>query len=301
MRRLLLGSRGSALALRQAQMVTDALKAVTPGIEVETRVIQTTGDSRQDVSLANLGGQGVFVKEIELALQAGHVDLAVHSLKDMPAELPAGMTLACFLPRADVRDAFVSTDRKRVEELSSGDRVGTDSRRRALQLRELRPDLTVESIRGNVDTRVHRAVSGDIDAVILAVAGLERLGLLEHVAQYFSVDEMLPAVGQGILAVEARMADTEVTDLLHAADIEASHLAATAERAFLRRIGAGCRLPVGAYAELEGTALRLRGFLADEHEIAHRAELTGSPGDAGMIGYELAEQLLGLATARRAE
>jgi hydroxymethylbilane synthase len=279
-------------------MVVDTLRAVDPDIEIETRVIQTTGDNRRDVSLASLGGQGVFVKEIELALQAGHVDLAVHSLKDMPAELPAGMSLACFLPRADVRDAFVSTDRKRVEELSSGDRVGTDSRRRALQLREMRPDLTVESIRGNVDTRVHRAVSGDIEAVIVAVAGLERLGLLEHVSQYFSTDEMLPAVGQGILAVEARMADTEVVELLHEADDHASHVAATAERAFLRRLGAGCRLPVGAYAALEVDSLQLSGFLADEHELPHRDSLTGSAGDAGLIGYELAERLLAAATRR---
>jgi hydroxymethylbilane synthase len=300
MRRLLLGSRGSALALRQAQLVIDTLRAVDSEIEIETQVIQTTGDNRRDVSLASLGGQGVFVKEIELALQAGHVDLAVHSLKDMPAELPAGMSLACFLPRADVRDAFVSTDRKRVEELSSGDRVGTDSRRRALQLREMRPDLTVESIRGNVDTRVHRAVSGDIEAVIVAVAGLERLGLLEHVSQYFSTDEMLPAVGQGILAVEARMADTEVIELLHEADDRASHIAATAERAFLRRLGAGCRLPVGAYAALDGDSLQLSGFLADEHELPHRDSLSGIAGDAGLMGYELAERLLSAATRRSA-
>ena len=293
MRPLRLGSRGSALALRQAQMTIDALRQARPDLEVEVRTIQTTGDTRQDVSLMALGGQGVFVKEIELALQAGHIDLAVHSLKDMPAELPAGMTLAAVLPRADVRDAFVSTGSKQVHQLSSGDRVGTDSRRRVLQLRELRPDLTAESIRGNVDTRVHRAISGDIEAVILAVAGLERLGLLEHVAQYFSVDEMLPAVGQGILAIEARMADTEVTELLHQIDNYEARVAATAERAYLRRLGAGCRLPVGAYAELDGDTLRLRGFLANENEIPRRETLSGSPDDAGMIGYELAEMLLG--------
>jgi hydroxymethylbilane synthase len=281
-------------------MTIDALSAVQPGLDIETRIIQTTGDNRQDVSLMTLGGQGVFVKEIELALQAGHIDLAVHSLKDMPAELPAGMTLACFLPRADVRDAFVSTGRKRIEELSSGDRVGTDSRRRALQLREQRPDLTIESIRGNVDSRVHRAISGDIEAVILAVAGLERLGLLDHVAQYFSIDEMLPAVGQGILTVEARMADTEVIELLRKIDDAPTHVAATAERAYLRRLGAGCRLPVGAYAELDGNTLHLRGFLANENEIPYRDSLSGPDSDAGLIGYELAEKLLDRAT-RRAE
>ena len=281
-------------------MTIDALRAVEPDLQIETKIIQTTGDNRQDVSLATLGGQGVFVKEIELALQAGHIDLAVHSLKDMPAELPPGTTLAAVLPRADVRDAFVSTGHKQVHELSSGDRIGTDSRRRVLQLRELRPDLSAESIRGNVDTRVHRAISGDIDAVILAVAGLERLGLLEHVAQYFSPEEMLPAVGQGILAVEARIADTEVTELLHKIDDRPARIAATAERAYLRRLGAGCRLPVGAYGELTGGSVQLRGFLANEYEVPLRDVLSGPADDAGVIGYELAEMLLGRA-ARRME
>jgi len=291
MRSLVIGTRGSRLALHQANLVADALRAAFPGLDLRIEVIHTQGDIDQTASLEAIGGQGVFVKEIELALLANTIDLAVHSLKDMPAELPAGLAIGCVLPRGDVRDAIITYQGRQIEELSSGDRIGTDSRRRLLQLREVRPDLSVESIRGNVDTRVQKALDGDLDGVILAVAGLERLGLLEHVTQIFTTDEMLPAVGQGILGVEARVEDTEVMQMLRAADDPHARLAATAERAFLRRLGAGCRLPVAAYAEIEGGEMRLRGFMANEYEKVFRDELTGPAGDAGSLGYELADRL----------
>lgn len=291
MRSLVIGTRGSRLALHQTKLVADALRGSEPDLNVRTEVIHTQGDLDQTASLEAIGGQGVFVKEIELALLAGTIDMAVHSLKDMPAEIPAGLAIGCVLPRGDVRDAIVTHQGKRIEELSSGDRIGTDSRRRALQLREIRPDLAVESIRGNVDTRVQKALSGELEGVILAVAGLERLGLLEHVTRYFSTDEMLPAVGQGILGVEARVDDPEVMQMLRAADDPQARLAATAERAFLRRLGAGCRLPVAAYAEIDGPRMRLRGFMADEYEKVFRDELSGPAGDAGSLGYELADML----------
>jgi hydroxymethylbilane synthase len=289
---LIVGTRGSRLALQQTSLVEDALRAAVPDIAIEQQVIQTQGDRDQTASLEAIGGQGVFVKEIELALLAGSIDLAVHSLKDMPAELPAGLAIACVLPRADVRDALVTFEGRRIEDMSSGDRIGTDSRRRALQLREIRPDVMAESIRGNVDTRVHKALSGEIEGVQLAVAGLERLGLLEHVTQYLSVDDMLPAVGQGILAIEARIGDTEVMGLLRSIDDAHARIAATAERAFLRRLGAGCRLPVAAYGEIDAGRLRLRGLIADEYERVFRDEIEGAADDAGVMGYELADRLL---------
>jgi hydroxymethylbilane synthase len=293
MRPVRLGTRGSTLALRQAGIAVAALTAAEPGLEVEVVKIRTEGDRRRDLSLEEVGGQGVFVKDIQGALLAGEIDLAVHSLKDMPAATPEGLTIAACLPRGDVRDALVSAGGRPLAALPAGARIGTDSRRRAAQLLALRPDLRPESIRGNVDTRVAKAASGEYDAVILALAGLERLAMEARAAQVFTVDEMLPAPGQGILAIEARADATDILDL--AARIDDPAARATAERAYLRRLGAGCRLPVAAYAEPARGRLRLRGLLADASGRLHRHEMAGLVADAGRLGAELAARLMAAA------
>jgi hydroxymethylbilane synthase len=298
MRKLVIGTRGSALALEQTRIVTEALRRIETDLDIEVRTVRTEGDRRLDVSLEAFGGQGVFVKDIEGDLLNGAIDLAVHSLKDMPAETPAGLTIGAVLPRGDVRDALVSFNKTRLAALPSGARVGTDSRRRSLQLLALRPDLRVESIRGNVDTRVRKAESGEIDAVVLAAAGLERLGLFDQAAQVFEVDEMLPAVGQGILAIEARADDQELLALLRRVEDKSTRVAAEAERAFLRRLGAGCRLPVGAYAVIRDGSVRLQGLLGDDAGVVHRGELSVPAEDAIEAGYELADRLTAISALR---
>jgi hydroxymethylbilane synthase len=297
MRPLTLGTRGSALALRQAQIVTDALRSVAPGLVIETKTMRTEGDRRQDVSLEAFGGEGVFVKDIEAALLAGQIDLAVHSLKDMPAVTPAGLIIAAVLPRADVRDALVSHRGAPLMALPPNARVGTDSRRRAVQLTALRHDLRPESIRGNVDTRVRKAEAGEYDAVVLAAAGLARLGMLDRASHIFSIDEMLPAAGQGVLAIEAREDDTELLDLLEPIDDGQTRACITAERAYLARLGAGCRLPVAAYAEVGVNLLRLRAMLATDDGRVERAELSVPFPMAEQAGAFLAEKLLAATNA----
>jgi len=291
-RALVLATRGSRLALRQAELVIEALRAVSPEVQVETRVVRTEGDRRQEAPLEEIGGQGVFVKDIELRLAKGEVDVAVHSLKDMPALTPPGLIIAAVLRRGDVRDALISRRGEGLEALPAGARIGTDSRRRAVQLLALRREVEPVSIRGNVETRLRKVEAGEYDAAVLAVAGLERLGLLDRASQVFSVDELLPAVGQGALAAECRTNDADVLALLRRVDHRETHLAVAAERAFLARLGAGCRLPVGAYAEVAGNRLRLRAMLADEAGRVQREEAEGPVSEGERLGVELAERLL---------
>lgn len=288
----MIGTRGSALALRQTALVSDALRQTLPGIKIEVRTVRTEGDVRQDVSLEAFGGQGVFVRDIETLLLRGEIDLAVHSLKDMPATLPEGLALGAVLARGDPRDALVTSGGQGLEDLREGARVGTDSRRRAVQLLALRPDLKIESIRGNVDTRIAKVDAGEYDAVVLAVAGLDRLGKQARLSRVFSVDEMLPAVGQAVLAVECRADDTDMMETLAAIDHTQTRHAITAERAYLQRLGAGCRLPVAAYADAAAGGLRLRALLATEAGTIYREEATGPAGSAESLGRGLAESLL---------
>jgi hydroxymethylbilane synthase len=285
--KLRVGTRGSTLALKQVDLVQAALA----GVELERIIVRTEGDRRIDVTLDQLGGQGVFVKDIEARLLTGEIDIAVHSLKDMPAETPVGLVIGAVLSRADARDVLVSRSNLKLQQLPSGARIGTDSRRRAVQLRAIRPDIRVESVRGNVDTRMRKVAEGVLDAVVLAAAGLDRLGMLEHASQVFSADEMLPAVGQGVLAVESRADDAETIALLQAAEDTETRVAITAERAYLRRLGAGCRLPVAAYGTLEDGRLRLRGLLATDSGELVRDEAIGEPADADALGRSLAEKL----------
>ncbi len=291
MRPLTIGTRGSALALRQVELVSDAIHANDATVSVTHTVVQTEGDRRADVSLGEIGGQGVFVKDIEARLLQGEFDLAVHSLKDMPAVQPTGLTIAAYLPRADARDALAARDGLDLAGLPAGARIGSDSERRALQIRALRPDVQVVSIRGNVDTRLRKVANGDYDAVVLAVAGLERLGLLDRATQVFSVQELLPAVGQGVLAVQCREDDSELIEYLATIDDATTRVAATAERAFLRTLGAGCRLPVGAYARLDGDGLRVDALLGGPDGKQYRGDAKGPAKAADQLGAGLAYSL----------
>jgi hydroxymethylbilane synthase len=288
---LRLGTRGSALARRQTELVSEALVAAHPGIEIVTVEVRTEGDRRQDVPLEELGGQGVFVKEIEQRLLAGEIDIAVHSLKDMPSELPPGLTLGALLPRGDVRDALVGRDGMDLGSLPAGARIGSDSRRRAVQLTALRPDVEVTSIRGNVDTRLRKVDSGEYEAVALALAGLERLGLGDRVTQVFSEREVLPAAGQGAIAIECRADDTHTLALLAAIDDTATRATTDAERAFLRAMGAGCRLPIAAYATVDDHTLRLEAMIADDAGKMYHGAASGPAANAEHIGQSLAQRL----------
>ncbi len=290
-RKLVVGTRGSVLALRQVDIVSEALAALHGDVEIGRQIIRTEGDRRTEVPLEQIGGQGVFVKDIEQRLLAGEIDIAVHSLKDMPARSPDELVIAAVLPRADVRDVLISRNSATLAQLPSGARIGTDSRRRAVQLKAMRDDVSVESVRGNVDTRIRKVAEGALDAVVLAAAGLERLGMLDKASQVFSTEEMLPAVGQGVLAVQCRADDREAVELLYSIDDAPTRRAITAERAFLARLGAGCRLPVAAYATLDGDTLHVRGLLTSDDGIVHRAELAGAAADAASLGERLAEHL----------
>jgi len=288
---LRLGTRGSALARKQTELVCDALRAAHPGVDVVTVEVRTEGDRRRDVPLEEMGGQGVFVKEIEQRLLEQDIDIAVHSLKDMPSELPTGLTLGALLPRGDVRDVLVGRDGLDLAGLPPNARIGSDSHRRAVQLLALRPDVEVVSIRGNVDSRLRKVDAGEYDAVALALAGLERLGLASRSTQVFSEREVLPAAGQGAIAVECRSDDHQTLALLAAIDDAPTRTATDAERAFLRAMGAGCRLPIAAYATIEDQMLHLEAMIADDNGLIHRGAASGDAGDAEQIGAGLAERL----------
>jgi len=290
---IVVGSRGSRLALRQTELVMAELRRCFPSRRFQVQEVRTTGDRRPEASLAAIGGQGVFVKELETALRARRVDLAVHSLKDMPAEIGRGLVLAAVTERSDVRDAVVSRGHRRLAELPAGSRVGTGSPRRSVQVRALRPDLKVVDLRGNVDTRLRKVEEGQVDAAILAAAGLARLGYLERAAELLDTDAMLPAIGQGALTLEARADDTEAIEMASALDHRETRLATAAERAFLARLGGGCRLPMAALGVAEGDSLRLRGLIADpEGRRLLRGEAEGPASDAEALGASLAEQFL---------
>jgi hydroxymethylbilane synthase len=284
---LVIASRGSQLALWQAQWVQSRLAAL--GRDSRIEIIRTTGDKITDVPLAKVGTKGLFTKEIEEALLDGRADLAVHSLKDLPTDLPDGLVLAAVPPREDPRDALVG---KRLDELQPGARVGTSSLRRAAQLRLLRPDLTVESVRGNLDTRLRKLDEGQFDAILLAAAGLKRLGWADRIAEVLDPSVMCSAVGQGALAVETRP-EGPGREASAALNDEAARTAVTAERAVLRTLGGGCQVPIGAYAAVTDGHLRLTAIVAspDGGELI-RAGSEGSAADAESLGQALGEELL---------
>jgi len=282
---LVIASRGSQLALWQARWVKSRLAEL--GHESRIEIIRTTGDKITDVPLAKIGTKGLFTKEIEEALLEGRADLAVHSLKDLPTELPAGLEIAATPEREDARDAILGA---RMEELPAGARVGTSSLRRAAQLRRLRSDLVVEPLRGNLDTRVRKLDDGQYHAVVLAAAGLKRLGLAERIRQIFAPEAICPAVGQGALAIEARTGDTGTASLL---DHPPTRAAITAERAVLRALGGGCQVPIGAHAQVEGNRIRLLAVVIspDGNQVV-RDESEGEADFAEELGRKLGLRLL---------
>lgn len=287
--RLRIGSRGSPLALWQAEHVKGRL--LERGHAVEIVVITTTGDRVLDRRLENVGGKGAFLKEIEEALLAREVDLAVHSLKDVPTALPAGLRLCGFLERADPRDALISASGRGLRELPAGSRVGTTSLRRRAQLGALRPDLVLEDLRGNVDTRIRRLREGRFDAILLALAGLVRLGRAHEVSEALDTATLLPAPGQGAIALECRDGDGEVMAAVAPLHHPDTARAVTAERAFLAALGGGCNVPLGAYAEGSPEGLRLRAFVArPDGSRMLRAEASGS--DPESVGRAAAESAL---------
>jgi hydroxymethylbilane synthase len=292
---LRIGTRGSALALWQAGWVKARLEALHPPITIgaEIAVIKTTGDKILDVPLARVGGKGLFLKEIEEALLAGSIDLAVHSLKDVPAEIPEGLLLAAIPPREDPRDAWVSRTASSLNALPMGAVVGTSSLRRQAQILHLRPDLTVLPLRGNVETRLRKLDEGVCDAVILAAAGLHRLGWRERITAYCPSAEILPAIGQGALGVEARKDDFETLALLSPLDDPETARCVLAERAFLRRLGGGCQVPIAGHAALREGRLTLEGLVAspDGRQMIRQA-ITGPPSEGEALGIQLAERIL---------
>jgi len=283
------GTRGSTLALAQARAVADALR----GVEVEIVAIRTEGDRRAEARLALIGGKGLFVREIEEALLRGHVDLAVHSLKDLPAEVPAGLTLAGFPPREDPHDVLVARRAVTLPALAEGARVGTSSPRRRALLLDQRPDLRVEPLRGNVDTRLRKLGAGDWDAIVLAAAGLRRLGLAPAHCEALDPDVFVPAVGQGVIAVQARADDARTLALLGPVDDAATRTCALAERAYLARLGASCTTPMAAHARLDGGAVRMWAVVASEDgRQVLRASATAPATGAEALGRALADTLL---------
>jgi hydroxymethylbilane synthase len=289
MARLRIGSRGSQLALWQANHVAALLREQGHSVEIE--VIKTTGDKITDVALAKVGTKGMFTKEIEEALAEGRVDLAVHSLKDVPTELAPEFTLSAIMKREDPRDAFISVKYSALDELPRGAKVGTSSLRRQCQLKAMRPDLEIFPLRGNVDTRLRKLESGEYDAIILAAAGVHRLGLDQHVRSRISADVMCPAVGQGALAIETRSDDRSTRSLLSFLDDAETRQAIECERALLSALGGGCQVPIGAYAEKREGQLHLRAMVGrpDGSEIL-REHASGD--DAEKLGRETAQSLL---------
>jgi hydroxymethylbilane synthase len=292
--KLRIGTRGSPLALAQAHMVRAQLVAAHGWDEaaVEIVAIRTSGDRIQDRPLAAAGGKGLFTKEIEEALLAGTVDLAVHSAKDMPTLLPEGLVLAACLPREDVRDAFISPKAASLAALPQGAVMGTASLRRQAMVKRLRPDLRVVPLRGNVETRLKTLGGGDFDATILALAGLKRLGLADAATAVLDVDAFLPAVGQGAIAIEIRNDDARTRDLMAAIDHADTSVALACERAFLGVLDGSCRTPIAGHATIDGSALRFRGMiLRPDGSHAFETTRTGARGDVAALGADAGAEL----------
>jgi hydroxymethylbilane synthase len=288
MAHLRIGSRGSQLALWQANHISALLRE--RGHSVELEIIKTTGDKILDVALAQVGTKGMFTKEIEEALADGRVDLAVHSLKDLPTELPHGFEIAAITERQNPRDVFCSVKYAGIDQLPQGARVGTSSLRRQAQLKALRPDLDIHPLRGNVDTRLRKLEAGDYDAIILAAAGLNRLGKTDSVKQVIPADVMCPAAGQGALGIEIRLGDSAIGQHLAFLDDAAARATTTCERALLNKLGGGCQVPIGAFAEMRNGQLHLEGVVADPNgkKVLREARDGADPVQLGeAVGDEL--------------
>jgi hydroxymethylbilane synthase len=291
--RLRIATRQSRLALWQAQYVAVELQKAHPHLAVDLVPMTTQGDRILDRSLAQVGGKGLFIKELEIAITEGRADIAVHSMKDVPSDMPPGMTLAAMLPRADPRDAFVSFRYESFHALPQGARVGTSSLRRQCQLKYVRPDLQLLTLRGNVETRIRKLQEDQYDAIVLAAAGLIRLGLEHRITQFFDFDQSVPAVGQGIIGIECRADDERSIDLVRALNDALAWQCCEAERAFALRLQGSCQSPIAAHAQISGSQVRLSGVIGspDGREI-YRGVENGAVADVHAVGTALAERLL---------
>jgi hydroxymethylbilane synthase len=292
--KLVIGTRGSKLALWQANYVAACLRERYPEVEIVLKNMVTTGDRILDVPLAKIGGKGLFTKELEVAMLGGEIDLAVHSLKDMPTELPEGLVLAAVTDRVDPGDALISPEFKTLDKLPVNARVGTSSLRRKAQLLNARPDLTIVDLRGNLDTRLKKLTAEKLDAILLAVAGLKRLGWDGNITQVLPQDICLPAVGQGALALEARENDAETLAMLRFLNHEPTRQATLAERSFLSEVEGGCQIPIGVYGQLDQNGqLSLNAVIMspDGQEVVRDTTL-GSPAEAAALGQTLAVRML---------
>ena len=297
MRKLVIGSRGSPLALRQSELLQEVLQKHHPDLETSIEIIRTTGDQTPQADLSKLAAsvKGLFVKEIEEALLQHQIDLAVHSLKDLPTQTPEGLTLAAIPPREDARDALVtaSPTLSSLQALPQQARLGTGSLRRRVQLQLLRPDLVISPIRGNVDTRIKKIQQGNLDGIILAAAGLNRLGLHDKIAYLFPVEEMVPAIGQGALAIEIRTDDDSTRRLVKPVDDPATRSCTLAERRFLHEMGGGCDVPMGAHASIENDKATFTAFVAGPRSLQlARTSSQGKPQELDELALEAARYLL---------
>lgn len=287
-----IGTRKSALALWQAEFIKNELQRLNPSITVELVHFNTKGDRILEKPLAEVGGKGLFTAELETAMHAGDIDIAVHSLKDMPTELPQGLTLGAISKREVPYDALISPQYKTLDKLPKGARIGTSSLRRQAQLLHRRPDLKIEVIRGNVQTRLNKIETEGLDGVILAQAGLKRLGLDHQITQVFTADEMIPAVGQGALAIECRADDVEMLDMLSLIDDEPTRLAVEGERSFLNQLNGNCQVPMGVHGTIEKGQLTLKALIAStDGKTVYEGELSGPATKSVMLGKNLAKAL----------
>ena len=292
-RKILIGSRGSDLALWQAKFVKTHLESHFPDRLFEIKIINTTGDQVIDVALSKIGDKGLFTRQIETELLSGAIDLAVHSLKDLQTKQPDGLTIGAVCRRGMPNDAFISNTAGSIDQLPRGAKVATGSLRRKSQLLNYRPDLEIVEIRGNVPTRLRKFDESDLDGLILAYAGLHRLGLDERISQVIPFDIMLPAVGQGAVAVEVRDRDEDLRDLTASLDDTPTRQCITSERAFLRRLEGGCQVPIGAHAALEDGQIHLEGMVGSlDGTVVYREKISGPSAEAESLGTRLAESLI---------
>jgi hydroxymethylbilane synthase len=288
-----IGTRGSKLALTQTNFVADKLKKIMPEANIEICVIKTSGDIMQDVSLLTIGGQGVFVKELEDALLSKKIDLAVHSMKDVPGETPDELIFAAILPREDFRDVLVSRDNIKMESMPKGAKIGTGSQRRGAQIKAIMPDVNIVPLRGNIETRLKKIETENLTGVILAAAGMKRMGLAEKITQYLPLETMLPAVGQGALGLQIRKMDIDLAKICASLNDTTTATEVTAERSFLRALGGGCRLPIAALGKLESQRLSLEGMVAaPDGSVMIREKIQGVREDAETLGEQLASIIL---------
>ena len=298
-RTIRIGTRGSRLALVQTEIIRRMLLRLKPDMNIEQVIIKTRGDKILDVSLSKIGDKGLFVKEIETALLRNDIDIAVHSMKDLPTESPAELTIAAVAPREDAHDVLVSKKNKLLDDLPQGAVVATSSLRRSAQLLSHRRDLHLTDIRGNVETRLRKFEQGDMDAVVLARAGLKRLGLEEHISQVLPYEVMLPAPAQGAIGIQIRKNDAEVSALVQLINHVATFQAVTAERAFLKTLEGGCQTPIAAFAQIQNGTLTLEGrVLSLDGSKLFSAKINDIPEKAKEVGERLASELLGLGADR---